>query len=156
LNYTYQNPETKECYTSLNDCFTKENQYFFNKYCYKTQCPENTVPLLSKNETIQEYFKTNLLLKDEIKSKICICNTSAFFWRNHSTDFDEFIQECLNECPEGYFPDPIARLCIKKTEIEIDTTQKIDNIKTEFSIISTNLDKEQIMTNHLSEIKEVT
>ena len=71
-NYNYKNPDTNECYISLNDCLSKENNYFFNKYCYKTQCPENTVSLSSKNEAIQSYFKNNLLLNDEFKDKLCI------------------------------------------------------------------------------------
>ena len=84
-NYNYQNPLSKECFLSLDDCFSKGNRYFFNKYCYKDECPENTVLLSSKNETVQNYYIINLLLEDYLKDKICICDTTAKFWRNISS-----------------------------------------------------------------------
>ena len=34
-SYEYSNPNTLECFDSLEDCFNKDNNYFFNKFCYK-------------------------------------------------------------------------------------------------------------------------
>ena len=118
----YQNPDTKECYSSLDDCFLKENNYFFNKFCYKNGCPENTVPLSKESEIIQDYFKTNLFLEDNLINKICICDTSNnTVWINRTYN-EKYFLECLNECPERYIPEEIANQCIEKIEI-LPTTQ---------------------------------
>ena len=126
--YNYQNPDTKECYSSLDDCFSKENNYFFNKFCYKNECPENRVPLSTKSEEIKEYFKINLLLADNLMNKLCICDTiNNKVWINNTSN-EIYFQECLDECPEGYIPEQITNQCIVKikiptTQIEITTTQ---------------------------------
>ena len=116
-DYNYKNPNTKECYLSLDDCFSKENRYFFNNNCYKDDCPENTVLLSSKNETIKNYYIDNLLLEDDIKDKICICDTTAKFWKKISSNNLQYFQECLDECPEGYISEPLTNQCIENNEI---------------------------------------
>ena len=135
----YQNPETKECYSSLDDCFEKGNNYFFNKLCYKEGCPENKVELKIKHEDFQNYFISKLSLDNNIKEKICICDTSSGVWSNINSNNEEYYQECLSSCPNGYEAESITNHCIEKiiqstaikinevesTVIEIITTQPL-------------------------------
>ena len=109
----YQNPNTNECYSSLNDCINKGNNYFFNKFCYTEDCPENKEKLNSKNEEIQNYFISKLSLNDNLKEKICVCNTSNGVWSNINSN-EEYYQECLDICPDGYEPESITKQCIEK------------------------------------------
>ena len=123
--YTYQNPDTKECYLSLNDCIFKGNNYFFNKYCYKDNCPNDKVKLSSKNTTIQNYYINNLLLDNNLGNSLCICDTSnKRVWINITSNNEQYFQECLDECPDGYQPEPITSQCLSKIEIPTTTTKK--------------------------------
>ena len=108
-NYLYYNPNLKECYISLDDCFSKGNSYFFNHFCYKNECENETIPLLSTNETIQNNFIDELILKENI-NKICICNINTLYWIK--TELNEI--QCLEECGEDYEPEPLTHKCIKK------------------------------------------
>ena len=116
-NYPYQNPNTYECYSSLNHCFTKGNNYFFNKYCYNNQCPENTISLSSKSDKIKNYYKNNLLLDNNLLNKLCICDTTIGVWSNITSN-EAYFQECLNKCPQGYLPETITNQCIKISTIK--------------------------------------
>ena len=119
-NFRYQNPDTKECYLSLDDCLNKGNNHFFNKNCYKNDCPNGTIPLSSTNDNIQQYFINNLLLDDNIINKICICNISESVWNNINSN-EKYFQECLPECPMGYKSENISNHCIKdKCDIQFE------------------------------------
>ena len=115
----------------MDDCFSKENNYFFNNFCYKNECPENTVPLSTKNNETKNYYKSSLLLEEYLLEKLCICDTSDDkVWINKQYK-EQYFQKCLDKCPEGYNPEEIANQCIEKTEtittqiekVEISTTQ---------------------------------
>ena len=122
--YTYKNPDSNECFSSLDDCITKGNKYFFNNYCYKNECPEGKIALSSKSEEIQEYFAKILSLNEDLKKQICICDTTNKVWSNNNSLNIDYNQECLTQCPEGYEPETITKQCIEKV-IAITTIPKI-------------------------------
>ena len=123
INFPYQNKDTNECYSSLSKC-----NFFFNKDCYESNCPEGTIPLSSQSDTIKNYYKNNLFLENNLINKICICNTSQGVWSNiTSSSNEQYFQKCLSGCPLDYEPEPITKQCIEKvgiptTIIEIQTT----------------------------------
>ena len=109
-NYLYYNPNLKECYISLDDCFSKGNSYFFNNLCYKNECGNNQITLLSTNKTIQNYFIEELTLNENIKDKACICNINILNW--NKTELNKI--ECLEDCGDGYEPESLTNKCIEK------------------------------------------
>ena len=133
-DYPYQNPDTYECYSSLSDCFSKGNNFFFNNYCYKTQCPDDKIILSSRSEIIKEYCKNNLHLEDELINKICICDITSLVWSNSISNI-LYSQECLNECPEGFEPETLTNQCIEK--VESPTTEIIIKTQPKTTIITT-------------------
>jgi len=133
--YTYQNPDSKECFSSLNDCFSKGNNFFFNQYCYKDECPVGKNTLSSMSEEIQNNFANILSLNENIKNKICICNMTNEVWINNNSLNIDYYQKCLTKCPEGYETEAITKQCIEK--VNTITTQPkasstILNIQTTF------------------------
>jgi len=64
-DYEYSNPITYECFNSLEDCFNKNNNFYFNKYCYKDSCPNEYISLsLISDNNIKNDFITNLNIND--------------------------------------------------------------------------------------------
>ena len=46
------NSDTKECFNSINECFSKNYNYYYFKTCYKDNCPSDKIALNSMaNET---------------------------------------------------------------------------------------------------------
>ena len=127
-DYPYQNPDIKECYSSLDNCFSKENNYFFNKECYKNECPNDKISLSTQTEEIKNYFKNIFSLNDELINKICICNINNMVWTNINSNNESFYQKCLTECPDGYEPEIVTHHCIEKSEI---SSTDLINITTE-------------------------
>ena len=126
--HPYQNPDTMECYSSLTECFNKENNFFFNKECYKNECINNKIALKNQSLDIQNFFKNILGLDDYLINKACICDIKNGVWTNISSNNELYFQKCLNECPKGYEPENITHYCIEKiesptTEITIIPTQ---------------------------------
>ncbi len=165
--YPYQNPDTKECYSSLENCLLNGNNYFFNKFCYTSQCPNDKfVSLSSKSNDIKEYYKTNLLLNDDLIDKICICNSNV--WSNITSDNENYYQNCLEECPEGYEAESITNQCIEKkiiptTQIILETTIITEQTQiteivetTQLNIATTELFKEPTTNIETTEIVETT
>ena len=111
-NYLYSNPETNECYDSLEDCFNKGNIYYFNNECFKEGCPNGKIALSSTNEEIQNYFINELSLEENLKNKICICDiiNSEIKW--NKTEFNQI--ECLEECSDDYEPEKLTHKCVEK------------------------------------------
>jgi hypothetical protein len=102
----------------LDDCFNKENYYFFNKNCYKNECPNDKIPLSNESNEIKDYYKKNLLLNDEnLLDKLCICDINNGVWSNYTSDNQLYFQQCLSQCEEGYENESITNQCIKKTVI---------------------------------------
>ena len=114
--YIYLNPDIKECFTSLEDCFDKGNNYFFNKYCYKDNCPisEDIIPLSSiSNTSIKNDFIESLQISNI--NQICVCDiiSKGKNWEYIESSESEYIQECVNECKAGYEPNKISNKCIE-------------------------------------------
>ena len=147
--YSYQNPETKECFSSLEDCFIKQNNYFFNKECYKNRCPDYKIALNTQSSEIKNYFKVKLSLDDNIINKLCICNINNGVWSNFPLNNELYFQECLTSCPEGYKPENITHHCIEDlkastTEITTIMTEPLINEITMITTEPTNLPSSQI------------
>ena len=125
-SYEFYNPDTKECLISLDDCFNKGNNFFFNKNCYKNGCPNDTILLSEQNNEIQNYFKNNLLASnDDLINKLCICDINNKNWSNQTSDNLLFFQKCLNQCDEGFGPEPITNQCLEIIPTTVITTQFI-------------------------------
>ena len=112
--YEYSNPLTLECFDSLDDCYSKSNTYYFNKYCYKDTCSDYIALSSISNETVRNDFISNLNIEDEYLNRICVCN---IFNTNIKWDFTVsegvYTQECVTECKEEYEPNTISSLCIE-------------------------------------------
>ena len=119
--HPYQNPDTMECYSSLTECFSKENNFFFNKECYKNECINNKIALKNQSNDIQNFFKSILGLDDYLINKICICDIRNGVWTNINSNNELYFQVCLTECPIGYEPEGITNYCVEK--IELPTTE---------------------------------
>ena len=126
--HPYHNPETRECFSSLDDCFNKENNYFFNKECYKNTCINNKTSLKSQSTDIKNFIKNKLELNDNLLDNICICNIKNGVWTNINSNGESYFQECLSECPQGYEPENITHYCVEKKE---DPTTEIITIPTQ-------------------------
>ena len=144
-NYSYQNPDTKECFLSLDDCFSKGNNFFFNKECYKNGCPNDRISLNDINEDQKEFIKNKILLDDNLEDKLCICNININFWSNikNNSENELYFQKCLTECPIGFEPENLTNLCIEKpnspstlitTIINEPLTTKINTNTNKFNI----------------------
>ena len=107
--YSYKNLNTNQCYSSLEEC-----PFYFNDYCYN-ECPNDRISLYTQNETIRNYFVENLSLNDSLKDKLCICNIVDGVW-NLINNTNDYYQECLNECPNGYEPESVAKQCVRENE----------------------------------------
>lgn len=117
-NYLFSNPETNECFSSLEDCFTKNNLYYFNNYCYKDSCPSKTI---SFSSITNDLVKTNLmtifsyLTNSELTPEMCICDIINYYWTIKFSNGINLIQ-CLETCEENYSPDLLTHRCIDKCD----------------------------------------
>ena len=154
----YQNPETKECYTSLNECFNKGNNFFFNNECYKDTCINNKIALKSQNIDIQNFIKQKLELNDDLIDKICICDIKNGVWTNIISSNESYFQECSNECPLGYEPENITNYCVEKIEIPTTEITTFPNQlpTTEVTTIPTQSFTNEIITSSQSSTTEIT
>ena len=151
--HPYKNPETKECYSSLNECFEKENNYFFNKECYKDGCIYNRIALKNQDIVIQNFIKNKLELDDNLIDKICICDIENGVWTNNNSNNEAYFQECLSECPKGYEPENITHYCVEKKEIP---TTEITTIPTQPHITEITKITNQLTTNEITKIPTQT
>lgn len=119
-NYPYSNPETSECFNDLEDCLSKSNLFYFNKNCYKSQCPSDKISLSSiRDETIKSNLIEELSVSNDLINKICICdiiNTNINWELNLDNGLS--LQTCVANCIEDYEPDPITRQCVEKCKPE--------------------------------------
>ena len=130
--YIYSNPDTSECFTSYEDCFSK-NLFFFNMYCFEDSCPEGTIVLTSiiNKNIISALIEELLINNTNLIGKQCVCDIN----KNWNADAlnGNIIQICTDICDEGYEPDSITHKCVEKRE-----TQTITNLVTENPFIETN------------------
>ena len=91
--YPYKDLDGKECYTSLNDCISK-NKKIFNNECY-TLCPENTIMKEDDNST-------------------CICE-NYFFYDEDNQIFNCFTndKECMDINDEYKYTNTETKECFK-------------------------------------------
>ena len=91
--YPYKDLDGKECYTSLNDCISK-NKKIFNNECY-TLCPENTIMKEDDNST-------------------CICE-NYFFYDEDNQIFNCFTSdnECMDINDEYKYTNTETKECFK-------------------------------------------
>jgi len=131
--YPYQNPDTKECYSSLDKCLEKNNA-FFNYECYTEQCPNQKLILKNQSEDVKKYF-IKILIDESLVDSLCICDINNEVWINISSSNGIYYQKCLPECPQGFKAEIITHHCVEEeipetTEIivptEITTSSIID------------------------------
>ena len=154
-NYLYNNPDTNECYNSLDDCFAKGNNFYFNNFCYKEECPNEKINLSSTNETVQNYFKEELSLDNSLINKICICDTFNYNNKNwNKTETNEIV--CLEICSEGYEPESLTHKCVEKiqTTTEINESINIENSNPEVNS-STNTQNSNTEVNDSTNIENL-
>ena len=114
--YPYSNPNTLECFISLEDCFSKNNLLFYDMNCYKDSCPSGKIPLNSiTNEEIKNTLISELSLETDLISKQCVCDiiNTEINWNKESTD-GKILQICTENCEEEYEPDQLTRKCVEK------------------------------------------
>jgi len=111
-DYSYQNPDTKECFSSLDKCL-ETNKFFFNNDCYTEECPPHKITLYNQSEEVKNYFSNILSLDKNLIDKICICDINKGVWINFNSSNEKYYQECLSECPQSYVPESITHHCIE-------------------------------------------
>ena len=131
--HPYQNPDTKECFSSLEKCLEKNN-FFFNKECYTEQCPNKKLILKNQSDEVKNYF-IKIIIDESLVERLCICDINNEVWINISSSDGIYYQECLPECPQGFKAELITHHCVEEeipesTEIisptEITTSSIID------------------------------
>jgi len=157
--YPYQNPDTKECYSSLDKCLEK-NKFFFNNNCYTEKCPNQKLVLNNQNDIVKNYFINTLLIDDSLIDNLCICDFNNEVWINISSSDGKYYQECFPECPQGFKAEIITHHCVEEgilesTEIisptEITTSSIIDITNTP-TIETTTVPTTELETTQYSEI----
>ena len=114
-NHKYSNPDTLECFNSLEDCLNKNNSYFFNLNCYKESCPLQYISLSNvSSEIIKNDFIINLNINEEYINSICVCDiiSKNISW-NYTKINDIYFQNCLESCPIDYEPNKLSNRCIE-------------------------------------------
>ena len=124
-----------ECFTSYEDCFSK-NLFFYNKLFFEDNCPEGLILLTSINdETIKNALIKELSIKNtNLIEKQCVCDINI----NWNADIlnGNIVQNCVDNCDEGYEPDSITHKCVEKREAQAITnlvTEANNNPSTEVS-----------------------
>ena len=104
--YLYENIESKQCFSSLDDCKEK-SFYIFNNECY-ISCPENTINNINDNYN-------------------CICE-NYFFYNEEGSGYDCFSSDnvCITANPEYQYTNIETKECFKTKE---SCEQKSDNIE---------------------------
>ena len=156
--YPYQNPDTKECYSSLDKCLEKNN-FFFNNKCYTEQCPNQKLILKNQSEDVKKYF-INILIDENLVDRLCICDINNEAWINISSSNEIYYQKCLTECPQGFKAEIITHHCIEEeiletTEIIVPTeltTSSFIDITNNPTIETTNAPTTEIAVTQYSEI----
>mgnify|MGYP002623862319 CR=1 FL=1 len=115
--FMYSNPDTNECFTSLEVCLSK-NLVFFNSFCFENNCPVNTILLSEINdETIKNALIAELSVSDtNLIDKKCVCDINTRNWKVDDTVTEKIDQICTENCDEGYEPDDITHKCVEKCD----------------------------------------
>ena len=120
-NYSI-NSDTKECFASINDCFSNNYLYYFDKTCYKNSCPSDKISLNSITDNEKKNTMITELNLDHIHAqKICICDiTNNYYGWILKTNSESPIQKCLYQCPYEYELDSFTNKCIYECDPTIN------------------------------------
>ena len=111
--YQYIDYNNKECFKSIDDCFNKNYLFYYDKTCYKNNCPSDKIPLNSiKSPLYKSSLIEDLNLDNKYKEKLCICEVENSYkgWII-SENLNNPIQKCLKECPFNYELDKDSYKC---------------------------------------------
>ena len=79
--FTSDDTSNKECFLSIGDCIKKGYSYFFNKTCFKMDCPPDKIPLNTITDSlIKKEIINDLHLDSTIENKLCICDTKDKYY----------------------------------------------------------------------------
>ena len=116
--------DTKECFTTINECFSNNYNYYYYKSCYKDNCPSGKVSLNSMIDGTKKEALINELGLDSILSqKLCVCDTYNTYlgWINRNDNIP-LIQKCLYQCPTDYDLNSVTDKCYYSCNPETDYT----------------------------------
>ena len=135
--YIYLNPLTSECFTSYQDCFSK-NLFFINNLCFEGGCQGQTTLLTSiDDERIKNALIDELLGNDtSLIEKQCVCALNLN-WDSDTLN-GKTVQKCVVNCSEGYEPDDITHKCVLKSETQAITNLVTDAITSPVTEVKTN------------------
>ena len=110
--YAISSADTKECFSSINDCYLKNHLYYFDNKCYKDSCPSDKIPLNSLDINKQNALIGALNLDTSINTILCICDTNNYYygWVNKG-DSSPIVQKCVHQCPTEYDLDENTKKC---------------------------------------------
>ena len=114
--YLYSNPDTLECFLDLEDCFSKNNLYFYDNNCYKNNCPSDKILLSSiSNERIKNSLISELSINNDLINHQCVCDiiNRQINWNIQNSE-GKILQVCVENCEEDYEPDSLTRKCVEK------------------------------------------
>jgi hypothetical protein len=118
---TSDDPSSKECFLSTNDCISKGYSYFFDKTCFKTDCPDDKKKLDTIDNSIKNEIIKDLHLNQKIVNKVCICDTDNIY---HSwllkEDSGTYSQKCQLSCPPDYNIDNTTKKCHYLCDPKVD------------------------------------
>ncbi len=116
----YYNDDSKQCFSSLDNCFSNGFNNYFNKICYNNGCPNGKIALSDiGDETIKNAFIEFLGINDNLIDKICVCDIISdenLKW-TYSPINEQ--QECVNECDETLYeiePESITHKCVDRCD----------------------------------------
>ena len=112
---------SKECFLSIDDCIKKGYLYFFDKTCFKTDCPEDKKKLKMIDNSIKNEIIKDLHLNDTIANNLCICDTDNKYhsWlliENSGT----YSQKCQLSCPPDYNIETTTKKCHYLCDPKVD------------------------------------
>ena len=112
---------SKECFLSIDDCIKKGYLYFFDKTCFKTDCPNDKKKLSTIDSSIKNEFIKDLHLNPTIADKLCICDTENKY---HSWQLIEesgnYSQKCQLSCPSDYNIENTTKKCHYLCDPKVD------------------------------------
>ena len=109
--YKIKSSNNKECFQSINDCLSKNYSYYYDKTCFKNNCPSDKIPLKVLDDENKTKIINELNLDEFLSEKLCICDTENIYQGWIIEDSESPIQKCLVNCPLDYDLDPITHKC---------------------------------------------
>ena len=120
--FSSDDASNKECFQSIADCISKGYLYFFDKTCFKTSCPDDTIPLKTITDiSLKDEIISDLHLDSAISNNLCICDTEVKYhgWVLKE-DSGTYTQECQVICPTDYNFKESTKKCYYLCDPKID------------------------------------